>query len=468
MIKNSIVNGLGLTVPILAAILCIPPLFAALGEVQAGLLLIIWAIVNSSALLDFGLGRALTFHLAKSRNDEASYHMVGVAFWLAVVIGTGFGALLFLFSGSVAAHLGDAANALAFQAIAWSAPFIIATSVLRGILEAKRQFLLINAIRIPTGTLNFVAPLLVVWLLRPDNELIAWSLTLGRILTFFLFLFFARRSAPYSLWRIKSMSGSAMLVTSGGWMTISNMAGPALNLVERLVIGGQLSLSFVTTYAMPQEIVSRLSIIPNAISIALFPELANNLLDRTELSRIYVNCLGAVLVLIAAPTLAIILFAHEILTLWMGASFAEASSFALQVFAVGGLAGALAQIPFVLIQARGDAKFTGTLHLVEVAVVSLALVVAVASWSLAGALAIWLTRCILDAAALFLRARKFAQLSFGRESASKILLLAVTLACIPLTWTDSLLPRVAALVLVTSLSAVSAIALLRSRTRESI
>lgn len=467
MIKNSIVNGLGLTVPILAAILCIPPLFAALGEVQAGLLLIIWAIVNSSALLDFGLGRALTFHLAKSRNDDASYHMVGVAFWLAVAVGTAFGALLFLFSGPIAAHLGDAANAPAFQAIAWSAPFIIVTSVLRGILEAKRQFLLVNTIRIPTGTLNFVAPLLVVWLLRADNELIAWSLTLGRILTFFLFLFFASRSAPYSLWRIQSMSGSAMLITSGGWMTISNMAGPVLNLVERLVIGGQLSLSFVTTYATPQEFISRLSIIPNAISITLFPELANELLDRAALSRIYVNCLGAVLVLTAAPTLAIILFAHEILTIWMGTSFADSSSFALQVFAVGGLAGALAQIPFVLIQARGDAKFTGTLHLVEVAIFSLALAVAVTNWSLAGALAIWLIRCIFDAAALFLRARKFAQLSFGRESVSRLLLLAVTLACIPVTWTESLLPRVAALVLVTGLSAIATMALLRSRNRRS-
>ena len=465
MIKNSLVNGLGLTLPILAAVLCIPPIFAALGEDQAGLLLVIWAVVNSSALLDFGLGRALTLYLAKSGADGASSNMIGVAFWLSVLIGVAFGLALHLGSGAVAARLGDAANGPAFQAIAWSAPFIISTSILRGVLEAKRQFVLINAIRIPTGTLNFVAPLLVVWFLQPDNTLIAWSLTLGRILTFVLFLAFALRGSSYALWRIKSLDGSADLITSGGWMTISNMAGPVLNLVERLVIGSQLSLSFVTTYATPQEFVSRLSIIPNAISITLFPELANDRLDRAALSRIYVNCLGAVLVLTAAPTLAIVLFAHEILAIWIGEEFAQSSSVALQVFAIGGLAGALAQIPFVLIQARGGAKFTGTLHLLEVTIFSLALTMAVANWALVGALVTWMIRGIFDAIVLFLHAQRFARLSLGRESASRLALLALTSASLPLMWVESSLPRVAALVLVTGVSAFSGAALLRSRTR---
>jgi O-antigen/teichoic acid export membrane protein len=438
--------------------MCIPPIFAALGEKQAGLLLVIWAVVNSSALLDFGLGRALTLYLAKAGPDEESSSIVGVAFWLAALIGMAFGLALYFGSTALAAHLGDASNDQAFQAIAYSAPFIISTSVLRGVLEAKRQFVLINAIRIPTGTLNFVAPLLVVWFLQPDNTLIAWSLTLGRVLTFILFLLFASRSSSRSLLRMRNLDGSLGLISSGGCMTISNMAGPVLNLVERLVIGSQLSLSFVTTYATPQEFVSRLSIIPNAISITLFPELANDRLDEASLSRIYVNCLGAVLVLTAAPTLAIVLFAHEILSIWMGAEFAFSSSAALQVFAIGGLAGALAQIPFVLIQARGGARFTGTLHLIEMASFSLALIVAVSNWALVGALVTWLIRCIFDAIVLFLHAGRFARLSLGRESAIRLALFAVTLACLPLMWVESSWPRVAALVLVTGLSAISAAA----------
>ncbi|MFT0876648.1 oligosaccharide flippase family protein [Rhodopseudomonas sp. G2_2311] len=462
MIKNSLVNGLGLTFPIVAAILCIPPIFAILGEENSGLLLLIWAIVNSSALLDFGLGRALTLYLAKADSNADVSSIIGVAFWLSALIGAVFGMALYFGSTALAAHLGKASAGPAFQAIAWSAPFIIVTSILRGVLEANRQFVIVNAIRIPTGTLNFVGPLLVVWFLQPDNALVAWSLTLGRVLTFLLFFLFACRNSTGSVWRVRNLNGSLSLISSGGWMTISNMAGPVLNLVERFVIGSQLSFSVVTVYATPQEFVSRLAIIPNAISITLFPELANNRLDEASLSRIYINCLGVILVLIAAPTLAIVLFAHEILSIWLGVQFALSSSATLQVFAIGGLAGALAQIPFVLIQARGGARFTGSLHLIEMTLFSLALIIAVSNWGLIGALVTWLIRCILDAIILFLYASRFAKLRLHRDSVARLALLAVTLACLPLMWVDSSWPRLAALVFVTGLSARSAAAIFRS------
>ena len=87
----------------------------AVREGQAGLLLVIWAVVNSSALLDFGLGRALTLHLARSGADEASSNLVSVAFWLAVLIGVAFGIALYLSSGAVATLLGAADLSLNFH-----------------------------------------------------------------------------------------------------------------------------------------------------------------------------------------------------------------------------------------------------------------------------------------------------------------------------------------------------------------
>ncbi|MFN3721017.1 MAG: oligosaccharide flippase family protein [Rhizobium rhizophilum] len=462
MIKNSFLNLLGLAVPIVAALICIPPTFSALGSSDAGVLLLIWGLINSSALLDFGLGRALTYSLANTGKTNSS-SIIAFAFWISLLLGIAFGALLFIGSGSLAEHLGDPSSEAVFTALAWSIPFIINTSILRGVLEAERKFALVNAIRIPTGALNFVAPLLVVWVIAPDIVLVAWSLTAGRVLTFLLFLSATLPRASSSLWRVNNLDGSRALMIAGGWMTVSNMAGPVMNLVERMVIGGQLSLSSVTTYATPQEFVARLAIVPNAISVALFPEVSSKNIDRDRLGYVYKNCILTVLVLTAAPSVAVFLFAKDVLSIWIGVEFANLAEGALQVFSIGGLIGALAQIPFVVIQGRGGARFTGILHIVEVAVFCIALAVVIENWALTGVLALWLFRVVVDAAVLFWRAQRYVSFPSATGSGSGLTLFLCTLACLPLAGVESLATRAAAVCVVVVLTIICMVSLLSLR-----
>lgn len=442
MIKNSFINFLGLTVPLLAAIFCIPPTFSALGQSGAGLLLLIWTVINSSALLDFGLGRALTQILARSGTSE-THSVVSIAFWFSVAIGAFFAAILFFCSELIAVHFGDASYAGIFEILSLSIPFIVATSVLRGILEANKKFLIINAIRVPTGTLNFAAPLLVVLIASPDVELMAWWLAAGRLATFFLFLVAAWPFAHSTLLKIQNLNESRELATSGGWMTISNVSGPVISLVERFIIGGQISLQAVTVYATPQELVSKLSIVPNAISIAIFPEVSKGGLDRRDLSEVYASCLSAVVCLTGVPTVFLFLFAHEILEIWIGADFALLATSALKLFAIGSFVGALAQIPFVVIQGRGGSRFTGILHFFEAIVVCAVLLVAVEKWSLAGALAVWIIRVLVDAALLFRRAQLYVAFpSFSKSWSGYAVCLGV-LVCLPLGAVESVAVRCA-------------------------
>lgn len=459
LIKNTILNALGLAIPIFVATLCIPPIFAALGKEASGLLLVIWAIVNSSALLDFGLGRALTFHIANS----LSTNLIGPAFLTAFMIGLLLGASLYLGADLTATELGTRGGASVFRAIAWSIPFIISTSVLRGALEARRKFALVNAIRIPTGSLNFLAPLAVVWLASPDNTMIAWSLTGGRCLTFLIFAYFTAREFGYKFINISDLTGMRRLLGAGGWMTISNMAGPVMSLIERFVIGSQLSLASVTAYATPQEFVGRLAIAPNALSIALFPELANGSLGAAALGQIYSKCLLAILALSAPLCLTLFLFAKEILSLWLGPQFADSSATFLQVFTVGAFVGGLAQIPFVLIQARGGARHTGILHLLEVLIFAAILLVAVSRWGTSGAAIVWIGRVILDAAVLFSRADGYATLALTTDIKRGLRLLCLSAIGAFFVWFEPIWPRVVAALIVGAASLLCAIDLLKSK-----
>ncbi|MEJ2502280.1 MAG: hypothetical protein P8177_03025, partial [Gemmatimonadota bacterium] len=56
--RNSLLNLLGLGLPLAVAVVAIPPLTAGLGSERFGILGLVWVVVAYLALLDLGLGRA--------------------------------------------------------------------------------------------------------------------------------------------------------------------------------------------------------------------------------------------------------------------------------------------------------------------------------------------------------------------------------------------------------------------------
>lgn len=64
LVRHSLYNVLGLGLPLLVAVFCIPVLIQKLGNANFGLLTLIWAVVSYFGLFDLGLGRALTQRLS--------------------------------------------------------------------------------------------------------------------------------------------------------------------------------------------------------------------------------------------------------------------------------------------------------------------------------------------------------------------------------------------------------------------
>ena len=58
--RNTILNVLGYSLPMLVAIFAIPPLVKGLGTERFGILTLAWVIIGYLSLFDLGLGRALT------------------------------------------------------------------------------------------------------------------------------------------------------------------------------------------------------------------------------------------------------------------------------------------------------------------------------------------------------------------------------------------------------------------------
>jgi O-antigen/teichoic acid export membrane protein len=188
----------------------------------------------------------------------------------------------------------------------------------------------------------------------------------------------------------------------GAWLTVSNVVGPLMVYADRFVIGALLPVASVAYYSAPHEALTRLWILPAALTSALFPSFAAAAVAEARL--LYRK--GVLAMLVTAVPLALVagLLASQWMTLWLGADFASRGAPAARWLAFGVAVNCLAYIPFTLLQARGRADLTGKLHLAELPVYLAALTALVGSSGIEGAAIAWAGRCAFDAVALFVLA----------------------------------------------------------------
>jgi O-antigen/teichoic acid export membrane protein len=144
------------------------------------------------------------------------------------------------------------------------------------------------------------------------------------------------------------------LLKIGGWMTFASALTQALNYVDRFLVGALLTMAAVAFYATPLDLVMRFWIFPVAVAQALLPALASahrNLPAETvSLLRRGVLLVGGI---VLPAALVLVLFAHPLLRLWLGETFANGSAAVTRILAVGILFNCLAFAPGSLIEAIG-------------------------------------------------------------------------------------------------------------------
>ena len=404
--RNTLLNLLGLGAPLLVAIFAIPLLIAQLSINRFGVLALIWMVIGYLSLFDLGLGRALTQQLSEllgRENPLDADNLVWTALALMLALGI-VGAILIvaLTHWTVGSVLRipkelQSETARAFYVMAISLPFVITTTGLRGILESFGRFGIINAIRLPMGIVTFLGPLAVTYI-ENDLAYIAGILVITRILAWALHLYCCFQAMPLMRDGVRiSREHAKLLLVSGGWMTVSNVISPLMGYLDRIFLGMTGSLAAVTYYVTPNELVTKLGIVPGAITATLFPQFAaKHLLLGQEMMDLLFRC-SRYLFLVLFPVLFfVVLFAHELLTLWLGESFANKSFRALQYLMVGMTVNCFAQLPFTLIQASGRSSVTAKIHLAELVPYAIMLWGAAYFEGINGVALVWALRAVID------------------------------------------------------------------------
>lgn len=414
LLRHTLFNLLGLGLPLVVAVFTIPLLIEALGTAQFGLLTLIWAVVSYFGLFDLGLGRTLTLQMsvAESRGErERIAPSVATALTFMAVLGVLVGVLLVAGAErgiDLLAEVPEREEAIAaLIAMGIAIPAITLTSGFRGMLEARHAFGIVNLIRLPMGIYTFLGPLLAVWLGEPRLDVIAWILVAGRYAGLFAHAWFAMQLLPADCGAFRFRTDFVKpLFSIGGWLTVSNTISPLMGYADRFIIGALVSATAVAYYATPYEIVTKLWIVPGALTAVLFPtfaaQMARDVTSGAALFRQSVTALALSLLPVCA---ALAIFAHEILGLWIDAEFAANSALLLQIFALGVVFNALATIPFTLIQSAERPKWTAMIHVAEVVPFLAILWWATSMYGPVGAALAWLARIVIDTVAMFAASR---------------------------------------------------------------
>jgi len=411
--RNAVWNLLSLVTPMVVALGTIPALIRTLGTDRFGILTLAWMLIGYCSLFDLGLGRALTRLVSEGFGRRNLACAVWTALVLMLALGCA-GALIFASASGLLANSAlkvpvalRAETIVSLRWIAAAIPLVTLTAGLRGILEARQHFGSLSILRTVTGVLTFVGPLAAAryWGSLSAVILTIAAIRLGSAVAHFIL---CAVLAPELLSdRHVRLREVGPLFRFGGWLTISNLISPLMVSIDRFLIGMFLSVAEVGYYATPFEIVTKLQIIPSALTGVLFPAFSHALVnDRARARQLYTHGLTIALALLLPLTVIMVTFAHAGLALWLGADFAMHGYRALQLLAIGVLINASAYLPASFLHAAGRPDVTAKLHMIEFPLYIPLVCWLIRAFGIEGAACAWVLRVTLDAALLFWMAER--------------------------------------------------------------
>jgi len=207
----------------------------------------------------------------------------------------------------------------------------------------------------------------------------------------------------------------------GGWVAVSSIVSPILVYLDRFLISSFLSIEAVAYYSAPYEVITRFLIIPTSMTMTLYPAFSTfeGQKDKIRVGTLFTKSSKYILLLVGPIILITVLFANEIMQIWLSIDFAKKSTNVLQILALGVLFNSLAQIPFTFLQGIGRPDIPAKFHLLELPIYIGIACFLISRWGIAGAALSWSLRVLLDAFLLFLGAisiYKFSPFAFVKSN----------------------------------------------------
>lgn len=409
--RNTALNIIGKIVPLAIGAVTIPIIIAELGLEQFGILSLVWVLFGYFSLFDIGIGQAATKLIAErigTENENEISDTVRSALLMSAVLGGVGTVLIVLIAPFLVTRVFNISHELiqvakiAFYLIAAGAPLATLIGTARGALEGKGRYDIINGIKIPINSLVFLIPTLAGKIGMNIQDIVALLVAL-QFVTLIAYLFFCGKI--FSLWKIRSRIQKirmSRLFLFGKWAAISNSSLAFLANIDRFLISALVSVKAVGFYTAPFDMVTKLFALPESL-IPLFPAFSALGANQSKhAGALYARSAKHLLTVSGVIVIFIIVYAKDILRIWLGEEFAEMSASVLQFISVAVLAVSLSLLGEYLFNGLGRPDIVAKLRMVELPLYLAGAWFGIREFGILGAALAWTIRAVFDTVLLFL------------------------------------------------------------------
>ena len=435
--KNTFYNLLGYGIPLIFALILIPPLIKGLGEERFGILNLIWIVIGYSSFLDFGIGKSLTKIIAEKVGLNQTvlippifwtslFLMLAISLLSAIVLSFFIPSLINIFNISKNMYQ-ETVNT--FYILVISIPIVSTTAGLRGVLEAYQKFGIINVMRVFLGVFTFLGPLLVLIFTNSLFWIVVFLIFI-RIVIWILYLLQCLKVNKKIIENIKlNFSSIKSVLKFSIWITVGNITSPLIIYSDRFLIGALISAAAITYYATPYEVVTKLLLIPGALVGVLFPIFSASFFGNPDVSKkLFSRGVKFIFLILYPAVMLIVTFSYEGLELWVGEKIAINSSLVLQFLSIGILMNSVSMIPNNFFQGIGKPKIPTLINMAELPLYILIMWFSIKNYGITGAAIAYMVMATVDALAMYFTANRM----FATRFESKFSILSFLLMIIGL------------------------------------
>ncbi|HVE07659.1 MAG TPA: flippase [Paraburkholderia sp.] len=359
LLKNVGINLVGLVLPTFVSLATVPAYIKALGVERYGVVSLVWVLIGYFGILDLGMSMAAQNHISKARASQDADECTRVfwsATWLNAATGVIGGLVIYFGAFLYTSYFSRVSPELqheVYHALPWLAiaiPIANVSWVFAGAINGAERFGAYNTNQ-TIGTFLFqLLPLFAAWWIGPTLPNVLAAAVVARVLA--AALLFRSALSVLDIRRVLApqLGVAKGLFSFGGWMLIASVSNMVAESLDRVLLGANLGARFVTYYSVPQNLVTRLNIVPTALSRTLFPRLsASGRKDADAIVRQSLEFLNGVFTPVA---LVAVIVLEPFLHLWVGNEVASAGGPVGRILIISVWLVGQANLARILIQAQ--------------------------------------------------------------------------------------------------------------------
>lgn len=467
--KNALVNIVGVVLPSLVGIVALRFLLDSLGQAAMGVFTLALGLIGISGILDFGLSRGITRYVAHASAAGLDWRSVSAVLVRCLLLLCAIGVLVGALIWSLVPHLtqwlrcNDAALCYeavdGFRWVGLSIPFALMSSGILSMLEGQQQFVRVNLVKVPVGFLVFIVPAMIAG----HTHSLSWTLSalaVVRIVAFVLCLLMA----PFALADIvrKGSAGELRrLLRFSGWLSVSNLISPFLVYGDRFYLASVVPTSTMALYTVPFDAAYRGTALPLAGLNAVFPALTQAGAMGASRTMLFGRARDLLFLFWLFPLAIGCLLGKEVLSIWLGASFADQGWRLFQVVLCGVCLNGFAHLAVAMLHADGRSDLTAKFHVGELAPYAVLVVLLVEWHGVLGAAIAWSARVTADFLLLCLAVGRHRIVEWGEVARLVLPSMALIAAVLIVGGVGALAVRLSASLIIASIGALTFLKLLK-------